>query len=466
MQRQIVDSDETPAAEQRTSRADCTPAEKSDKEEEREYQEQDDEAAVDNDGEDVSATFTIVAPTRKNSCTKATMLEDTTTDDATTDDNDEEVSATYTLTPRHSFVGSAAPTETVETTIVVTPPEILINEGDVDSETVRKKLDTEEMEYENGPEIAIKYEIDDEIENEEDESSESEEQNEDTAEIRNVSKAEDEQDELEADDEDEVIEEKALDAEEDLESEDSEIIEINELENEKTESSATKQLASNEISAHISSATNSADTSITQAEHSRPNTLIPLALVGVASSSMTHTTDVTPTTPTSTSAITPTLESPVRLREKRIPYEPDNSSTLAERLRFEASKYSGVGDSDESSASSSTVASKTRSLPPASQPSDAGGINELSTNCGKISLSSRRSLDSSSLSNESQTLQNPVGSISSCGSNSGTAFVTTTTTATAPSSSSGNSSTMAERRPSWRLKFDAGCKVIHCCTTL
>nr|XP_036220119.1 protein phosphatase 1 regulatory subunit 12A isoform X6 [Bactrocera oleae] len=477
-QRQTADGDETPVAEQQ---ADCTSAEESDKEEEEEKEcdQQDDESAVDNDGEDVSASFTIVAPTRKNSSTKATMLDDTTTDDATTtDDNDEEVSATYTLTPRHSFVGSAAPTETVETTIVLTPPELIINESDVDSETVRKKFVTDEIEYENVPESANKPEIDDDIENEnEDESSESEQQNEEATEIENLSKAEDEQTELEADNEEEVNDEKAVDAEEDVESEDSETFEINEFENEKTENSATKELATDEISApksHISTANNSADTLITQTERARLNTLIPLPLVDVASSSVAHATDATPTTPTSTSANTPTLDSPVRLREKRIPYEPDSNSalTLAERLRYEASKYSAVGDSDESS-SSSTVASKTRLLPPASLASDAVDINELSTNYGKISLSSRRSLDSSSLSlhgqNESQAtqatsneinnIQSAIGSISSCSGSSGTAFVATTTTATAPSSSnSSNSSTMAERRPSWRLKFDAGCK--------
>ncbi|XP_054085925.1 protein phosphatase 1 regulatory subunit 12A isoform X2 [Zeugodacus cucurbitae] len=478
-QRQTVESDETqqtPAAEQESNRAVCTSAEEGDTTVEKEYEQQDDEAAVDNDdGEDVSASFTIVAPTRKNSSTKATMLDDTTTDDATTtDDNDDEVSATYTLTPRHSFVGGAAPTETVETTIVVTPPEIIINEGELDSETVRKKLDTDEMSQENATESEIKPEIDDDLENEEDESDESEQADEDAVEMRNVSKAEaDEQAELEADDEEEVIEEKeAMDAEEEVESENSEIIEINELGNEKTESSATQELATT----HISSVPNPTDTSVPQTERTRLNTLIPLPLVGVASSSVAHATDVTSTTPTSTSANTPTLDSPVRLREKRIPYEPDNSNnalTLNERLRYEAKKYSTVGDSDESS-SSSTVASKTRSLPPTSFISDAGGLNELSTSYGKISLGSRRSLDSSSLSlhesktdqttaNESQTLQSPISSISSCGSSSGgTAFgaTTTTVTATAPSSSSSgsNSSAMAERRPSWRLKFDAGCK--------
>ncbi|XP_050335193.1 protein phosphatase 1 regulatory subunit 12A isoform X13 [Bactrocera neohumeralis] len=483
-QSQIADGDETTIAEQQASRADCTPAEESDREEEEEKEcdQQDDEAAVDNDGEDVSASFTIVAPTRKNSSTKATMLDDTTTDDATTtDDNDEEVSATYTLTPRHSFVGSAAPTETVETTIVVTPPEIIINESDLDSETVRKKAETYEMEDENVPENANKLEIDVDVKNENaDESSESEQQNEneEATEIANLSKVEDVQAVLEADDEEELLEEKAVDAEEEVESDDSEIVEINEFENEKTESSATKELATNEISApksHISTGNSSVELpSVTQTERARHNTLIPLPLVGVASTSVAHATDATPATPTSTSANTPTLESPVRLRDKRIPYDPDsnNALTLAERLRYEASKYSAVGDSDESS-SSSTVVSKTRSLPPASLASDADAINELSTNYGKISLSSRRSLDSSSLSlhgnnesqaaqassNDTQTLQSAISSISSCSSGSGTAFVATTTTATAPSSSnSSNNSTMAERRPSWRLKFDAGCK--------
>uniref|UniRef100_A0A0K8UVF7 Protein phosphatase 1 regulatory subunit 12A n=1 Tax=Bactrocera latifrons TaxID=174628 RepID=A0A0K8UVF7_BACLA len=475
-QSQIADGDETTVADQQESDRE------EEEEEEKECAQQDDEAVVDNDGEDVSASFTIVAPTRKNSSTKATMLDDTTTDDATTtDDNDEEVSATYTLTPRHSFVGSATPTETVETTIVVTPPEIIINESDLDSKTVRKKDDTYEMEYENVPESANKLEIDADIENEHaDESSESEQQkeNEEVTEIANLSKANDVQVELEADDEEELLEERAVDAEEDVESVDSEIIEINEFENEKTESSAAKELATYEISApksHISTGNNSAESSaVTQTERARHNTLIPLPLVDVASSNVARATDATPATPTNTSANTPTLESPVRLRDKRIPYDPDsnNALTLAERLRYEASKYSAVGDSDESS-SSSTVVSKTRSLPAASLASDADAINELSTNYGKISLSSRRSLDSSSLSlhgnnesqaaqassNDTQTLQSAISSISSCSNGSGTAFVANTTTATAPSSSSScNNSTMAERRPSWRLKFDAGCK--------
>ncbi|XP_053955752.1 protein phosphatase 1 regulatory subunit 12A isoform X6 [Anastrepha ludens] len=477
--RRSVDNDETPTTPSIIS-AECAREKAANKEGEPE--EEKDEAAVENDGEDVSASFTIVTPARKISNTKATILEVATTDE-TTDDNDEEVSTTYTLTPRHSYAISTAPAEAVETTIVVTPPEISSNKTEAGTNENEHEAKNENEEEEEVEAVQIKNDAEDEGAIE----SASLKQNTD---VNSVEVAQVAQAQGEAKDEDEDVDEEEEDAEEAV---GSEIIEINDLqnENEKTDNSSTKQIKISE-SITIKPALSSIATST---DRTRVNTLTPLPLAvneGAKSNSPLYAEeDTTPLTPTSVSSTnTPTLESPVRLREKRIPFEPDNNSTLTlvERLRYEASKYSGDGGDEL------VVNNKTRSLPPALQgdhESSSGVVNmgignsestlTTTTNYGKIFNSSRRSLDSTSLplqshisecktsqqATELQSNNSAIGSISSC-SSSGTAAVTTLATAVPSSSSSSSSSscstssstvnTMAERRPSWRLKFDAGCK--------
>ncbi|XP_054733738.1 protein phosphatase 1 regulatory subunit 12A isoform X6 [Anastrepha obliqua] len=478
--RRSVDNDETPNTPSTIS-AECAREKAANKEGEPEAEK--DEAVVENDGEDVSASFTIVTPARKISNTKATMLEVATTDE-TTDDNDEEVSTTYTLTPRHSYAISTAPAEAVETTIVVTPPEISSNKTEAGTNENEHEAEKENEEEEEVEAVQIKNDAEDEGAYE----SASLKQNTD---VNSVEVAQVAQAQVEAEDEDEDVDEEEEDAEEAV---GSEIIEINDLqnENEKTDNSSRKQIKISEnitIKPALSSIA-------TLTDRTRVNTLTPLPLAvneGVKSNSPLHAEeDTTPLTPTSVSSTnTPTLESPVRLREKRIPFEPDNNSTLTlvERLRYEASKYSGDGGDEL------VVNNKTRSLPPALQgdhESSSGVVNmgignsestlTTTTNYGKIFNSSRRSLDSTSLplqshisecktsqqATELQSNNSAIGSISSC-SSSGTAAVTTLATAVSSGSSSSSSSsscstssstvnTMAERRPSWRLKFDAGCK--------
>ncbi|XP_067613488.1 protein phosphatase 1 regulatory subunit 12A isoform X11 [Eurosta solidaginis] len=458
-----------------------------------------DQVPVDDDGENVSATFTIVAPARK---VMSPAIDDATTDDTTDDNDDDEkiVSATYTLTPRHSYVGSVSPTEVVETTIVVTPPEIRIeDESDVnnkeDVQTVKKKGD--EQVDRNDDESS---ESEEERENESDSESEDDEESKvsnklkqteavanettKTARTENVAKSE-----IKIDNEDEDDNESDDEEEEEECSEESELIETNELPKEKTEDAraSPKLTIDNENNATVNSASNTylpkIDTHTTSNNDRARLTPLPLAV----NESVPANDRTTPTTPISTVAKTPTptLESPVRLREKRIPppYESDNSSsntsTLVERLRYEASKYSSVqgAGGDEL-----TVASKTRSLPPTSllHESDSlsgGGVITYkdSTSYGKIMNSSRRSLDATSLplaseckessplhlTNELQVTNKTTNS--SINSYSSGALTTTTTHSSSGSSSSSgalssSSNTMAERRPSWRLKFDAGCK--------
>ncbi|XP_036345430.1 LOW QUALITY PROTEIN: protein phosphatase 1 regulatory subunit 12A-like [Rhagoletis pomonella] len=447
------------------------------------------ECAVDNDGEDVSASFTIVAPTRKI----VTPTEDATTDE-NTDDNDEEVSASYTLTPRHSFIGSAVPNEAVETTIVVTPPEMTSNESAVAEEVmVRKKRVAKGTE--NDDENAEEDEDDDENESKDDDEGANENEAEDASKRESLKQSAAEKSaesfqvgaaDVEAEDADEEQNENAAeevqdDTEDD--SDESETIEVHNLQNanEKTERPVPKQI---EPSENSTTKPPVFTTSTTSNERSRLSTLTPLPLavttVGASlSKSLVHPTSAvtTPITPTSSSSSLspppPTLESPVRLREKRIPpYETDsnNALTLVERLRYEASKYSGAGGDEL------VAVSKTRSLPPALQGGGGGGALAPTTTYSKIFGGSRRSLDSTSLPLQShgslateQANISAFGSISSCSSISGTATATSavsgshassTTAAASSLSSSSSSNTMAERRPSWRLKFDAGCKVI------
>ncbi|XP_017474447.1 PREDICTED: protein phosphatase 1 regulatory subunit 12A isoform X6 [Rhagoletis zephyria] len=503
-----TDENEAPIVLSPTTNAAKCARDKEDDDKEAPEDAEKDECAVDNDGEDVSASFTIVAPTRKI----VTPTEDATTDE-NTDDNDEEVSASYTLTPRHSFIGSAVPNEAVETTIVVTPPEMTINESAVAEEvTVRKKQVAKETE--NDDENAEEDEDDDEDESRDDDEEANENEAEaaskreslkqsaaeKSAETLQVAAADVEAEDADEEQNENADEEVQGDTEDD--SDESETIEVHNLQNanEKTERPVPKQIEPSENSTTKSPVLT---TSTTSNERSRLSTLTPLPLavttVGAsASKSSVHptsavTTPITPTSSSSSSPPPPTLESPVRLREKRIPpYETDsnNALTLVERLRYEASKYSGAGGDEL------VAVSKTRSLPPTLQGGGVGGggggtedgagggINACidnnepalapTTTYSKIFGGSRRSLDSTSLPLQShgslateQANISAFGSISSCSSISGTATATSaasgshassTTAAASSLSSSSSSNTMAERRPSWRLKFDAGCK--------
>ncbi|XP_037901490.1 protein phosphatase 1 regulatory subunit 12A isoform X2 [Glossina fuscipes] len=167
-----------------------------------------------------------------------------------------------------------------------------------------------------------------------------------------------------------------------------------------------------------------------------------------------HTSTATLTSPTTTLSgqyvPSPTLGSPVRLREKRPYFDTDNTNntiTLAEKLRNEANKY------NENNEKRNDV---TTSLPSTGN----NESNELSTTSSSIfgpvigvgpvtgvgyNYTSRRSLDSSSLpSSPLHTRERESGGNDF--SNVGSREI----------SSAGFYP--AERRPSWRMKFDTGSK--------
>lgn len=150
-----------------------------------------------------------------------------------------------------------------------------------------------------------------------------------------------------------------------------------------------------------------------------------------------------------TTTTTPTLDSPVRLRDKRSLFDLDNASsqTLADKLRSEANKYSY----DEKRGA--IFAGETSSTPHDSsieRDTSASPITGVGYN-----YNSRRSLDSSSLpSSPLHTRDRETG-----GGGGGGGSDTSSTASTVTSGGSVNNILYADRRPSWRLKFDTGSKV-------
>ncbi|XP_037936741.1 protein phosphatase 1 regulatory subunit 12B isoform X7 [Teleopsis dalmanni] len=293
--------------------------------------------------DDISASFTIVAPIIRPRTLSISSIND---DSDGNEDND--VSTTFTMTSRHSQA-HPSPTESVETTIVVTPPIITINE----SQDVEKDMKFIE---ENSNTFASH--------NKENENNE----------------------------------------------------------NKKTDNSENQ----------IKTATPTIITAVSSSEKSdelpkQPESpsLERLRNIGAFSplplqSHETVNSNVSITSASSTTT-TPILDSPVRMRDKRSLFELDNASSLslAEKLRNEANKYSNEEQKS---------------------PISAGVItSDIDRDTVFSNFSSRRSLDSASL--PSSPLHSKESAPSSVSSNSSGAVGTTT-----------------ERRPSWRLKFDAGCK--------
>uniref|UniRef100_A0A1A9WD21 Uncharacterized protein n=1 Tax=Glossina brevipalpis TaxID=37001 RepID=A0A1A9WD21_9MUSC len=168
-----------------------------------------------------------------------------------------------------------------------------------------------------------------------------------------------------------------------------------------------------------------------------------------------HTVIATLTSPTTTLsgqyyAPSPTLGSPVRLREKRPYFEPDNSSnttTLAEKLRSEANKYTVNNEKrNDATATTSTANNENNEQTSTTNSSIFGPITGVGSITGVgYNYTSRRSLDSSSLpSSPLHTRERESGGNDFC--NVG-------------SREMGSAGFYpAERRPSWRMKFDTGSK--------
>lgn len=172
----------------------------------------------------------------------------------------------------------------------------------------------------------------------------------------------------------------------------------------------------------------------------------PLPLVTQNTTATTNTNANT----TNSTTTTPTLDSPVRLRDKRSLFDMDNASsqTLADKLRSEANKY--------------TYDEKRIGIFPAElaalHDSSVERDNSRSPQLGGVGGNSRRSLDSSSLPNSPLHTRDRESGATSAGSD--TSSNTSTAAAGVGGGSSLNSNILAaERRPSWRLKFDSGSKV-------
>lgn len=174
----------------------------------------------------------------------------------------------------------------------------------------------------------------------------------------------------------------------------------------------------------------------------------------------------TTTTATTTTATTPTLESPVRLRDKRSLFDLDNASShaMADRIRHETNRYGfdekRAGNILTGELSTTATATSSSYMPSSVHESSTdrdSSMSPLFGNLGPISgmgynytAASRRSLDSSSASLPNSPLHSRERDRESGG-----------TEANTGSSATSSNISAADRRPSWRLKFDAGSKVIH-----
>ena len=328
------------------------------------------EAEVENvihEEEDITASFTIIAPSTGPKAARPSSLIVTATSTTSSSDriiNDEEVSATFVMTPRKESRTPTPTTENVETTLVVKPEvassptaeekaiELIANDGDEQL----SKPSTHNKENEN-------YE--------------------------------------------------------NKKTEQPPIIDVNDV-----TIPTIKPIVLQEQSTKITHQQQTPSQRAQSSERIRATFFNPLPLV---------TQITTITTPTSSTTSTPTLDSPVRLRDKRSLFDTDNASphTLADKLRGEANKY--VSDEKRHGVF------------------DAFLHDSLERDTSSPSNhNSRRSLDSSSLPNSPlHTRDREAGgsdNSSGCGGVSG-------------SGGSYNNNLSADRRPSWRLKFDSGSKV-------
>lgn len=354
---------------------------------------------VDDDDEDITATFTIIAPSSRSRPSSLIVTKSTTASETP----QEEVSASFVLTQRRESrtptptSRTHTPTENVETTIVIAPA----------SPSMAAKDQTQATDESGGRE---------------DESKQSKK---------------------------------------------TEPPPLEQVDSPRT--SSTSSPTSNQVPLKIQSPTTqrAQSTERIRAAFFSPLPLItnaPITTSPLPSAAATSSSNDTPTT------TTPTLDSPVRLRDKRSLFDIDNASsqTLADKLRHEVNRYgydekrggifeaggAGVLPSHESSTDrDSSISPLFGNLGPIAGGAAAGAYN----------YNSRRSLDSSS------SLPNsPLHHIRDRESGGSE----TSANAGGSTLSGGSNASAAERRPSWRLKFDSGSKVCtyntrsHICESL
>ncbi|XP_058978585.1 protein phosphatase 1 regulatory subunit 12A-like [Musca domestica] len=414
------------------------------------------------DDEDVTtASFTIKAPsagnrsrpsslivTAKTSTTAANevdqLLENITANAA---DAEEEVSATFVMPPRKD---SRTPTPTsrsqasmeaeeVETTIVIASPRRnVVEKAITDDEKDKQREEQQEAASVGDGPNKIAEDTTNESDKEEEEAGTAEE---------------DEEEDEDEKEEDEVEETESSDNTENTTADDSggnNEIEDGTAAHKKTEPPPSLQGNKPAVSPQPIRVQSPPSSQRAQSsERIRAAFFSPLPLTSVPTAATTTTTTIT----------TPTLESPVRLRDKRSIFDMDNanSQTLADRLRLEANRYGF----DEKRGFYSDTGS---SLPPPQMSHENSSERDISmsplfgnlghsSNAGGTatagsgySYNSRRSLDSSSsasLPNSPfHTRDRETGGSENHAHNAG----------------STTSGTNADRRPSWRLKFDAGSK--------
>ncbi|XP_058987284.1 protein phosphatase 1 regulatory subunit 12A isoform X3 [Musca domestica] len=416
---------------------------------------------VDDDEDVTTASFTIKAPsagnrsrpsslivTAKTSTTAANevdqLLENITANAA---DAEEEVSATFVMPPRKD---SRTPTPTsrsqasmeaeeVETTIVIASPRRnVVEKAITDDEKDKQREEQQEAASVGDGPNKIAEDTTNESDKEEEEAGTAEE---------------DEEEDEDEKEEDEVEETESSDNTENTTADDSggnNEIEDGTAAHKKTEPPPSLQGNKPAVSPQPIRVQSPPSSQRAQSsERIRAAFFSPLPLTSVPTAATTTTTTIT----------TPTLESPVRLRDKRSIFDMDNanSQTLADRLRLEANRYgfdekrgfySDTGSSlpppqmshENSSERDSSMSPLFGNL---GHSSNAGGT--APTGSG-YSYNSRRSLDSSSsasLPNSPfHTRDRETGGSENHAHNAG----------------STTSGTNADRRPSWRLKFDAGSK--------
>lgn len=380
----------------------------------------------DDDEEDITASFTIIAPSAANRSRPSSLIVTAKTSTFAEEKPQEEVSATFVMMTQRKESRTPTPTsrthtptENVETTIVITPSSKRLVEASITDDDKGKQ-----QEEESSSSSSSSAADDDDVDEVEDDTSSGK---------ADGSRDDQEQDENKTD--------------------------------KKTEPPPLETITPTSMPvSNTSTTTTSKERSPTSqraqsTERMRAAFFSPLSLTPAT------------TAATTTTATTPTLESPVRLRDKRSLFDLDNASShaMADRIRHETNRYgfdekragnlltgelSTIATAQTSSAASSSYMPS--SVHESSTDRDSS-MSPLFGNLGPISgmgynytAASRRSLDSSSASLPNSPLHSRERDRES-GANEAT---------TGNSTTSSNISA-ADRRPSWRLKFDAGSKVIH-----
>lgn len=386
------------------------------------------EKAKDDDDEDITASFTIIAPSAANRSRPSSLIVTAKTSTfAEEKEPQEEVTATFVMMTQRKESRTPTPTsrthtptENVETTIVITPSSKRLVEASITDDDKGKQQ--EEESSSSSSSSAADDDDDDVVDEVEDDTTSS-------------GKADGSRDDLGQDENktDKKTEPPPLET-----------------------ITPTSMPVSNTSTTTISKERSPTSQRAQSTERMRAAFFSPLSLTPAT----------TTTTATTTTATTPTLESPVRLRDKRSLFDLDNASShaMADRIRHETNRYGfdekRAGNILTGELSTTATATSSSYMPSSVHESSTdrdSSMSPLFGNLGPISgmgynytAASRRSLDSSSASLPNSPLHSRERDRESGGNEANTG-----------SSATSSNISAADRRPSWRLKFDAGSKVIH-----